>query len=455
MNGSAIPVVAYGALFLLGGLLALALIVRGDLVPDRVAGGGGRLMLGAALGFGLVSIAVKLAVIVVLATFPRQFIDGQLPTAGERLERAARQHARSASPLIVAAAKPVPEARKWYPLPATAPAPPDNPSMPARVALGRRLFHDANLSADRTVSCASCHDVTAGAGGDGRPVALGVGGQAGTRNAPTVYNAAFQARLFWDGRAGSLEEQASGPLLNPVEMGMASPADIEARVREDEAYRPLFDAAFEAGAPVTIDGIVKAIAAYERTLVSNDAPYDRFVAGDEDALTFAQKRGMALFLSLGCRQCHAGPNFSGASLVGPKAVYRPFSVSRSPRAIAFGLGDDKGRAGADAASGVWRVPSLRNVALTAPYFHNGAVDDLAGAVRIMAATQLNALVGEAGEPPEMELRWSAATRTLETIERTRVTDRDVADLVAFLEALSGDRLASRMGADGQAYGAIK
>ena len=186
-----------------------------------------------------------------------------------------------------------------------------------------------------------------------------------------------------------------------------------------------------------------AIASYERTLVSNDAPYDRFVQGDERALNESQKRGMALFLSLGCRNCHSGPNFSGASLVGPKATYRPFLVDRSPRAVAHGLGEDKGKAGANSKVGIWRVPSLRNVALTAPYFHNGSVAGLSDAVRIMAATQLNALVGDEGEPPEVNVRWSPATRSLEISRRTRVTGRDIADLVAFLESLSGDRLASR------------
>jgi cytochrome c peroxidase len=443
MNVSAFPVLVYGTLFLLGGILALALIVRGDLVPEP-AGGGKRYFVGAALGFGLVSIAVKLAVIVIMATFPRQVIDTQLPTFEERMERAARQRAKSASPPTVVVSRPVPEARKWYPLPAVAPSPAGNPVTAERVELGRRLFNDVNLSADRTVSCATCHDVTAGAGDDGRPVAVGIGGQTGTRNAPTVFNAAFQSRLFWDGRAASLEQQAEGPLVNPVEMGMPSYAGVEARVRQASEYRALFDDAFGEGTAITIGRIVKAIAAYERTLISNDAPYDRFVRGDGNALTKSQKRGMALFLSLGCRRCHTGPNFSGASLVGPKATYRPFSVSRSPRALAHGLGDDKGRAGKAAKTGIWRVPSLRNVALTAPYFHNGSVTDLAEAVRIMAATQLNALVGDVGEPPKLEARWSPATRSLETSERIRVTDGDIADIVAFLEALTGARLASRV-----------
>lgn len=444
MNGSAFPVLAYGTLFLLGGFLALALIVREDLVPASAGSGGKRYLLGAALGFGLMSIAVKLTVIVIMSAFPRHVIDAQVPTFKERMEGAARQRALIASPPTVVVPVPVPEARKWYALPAVPPSPADNPLTPQKAELGRRLFHDINLSADRTVSCAYCHDVTAGAGDDGRPITMGIGGKAGTRNAPTVFNAAFQSRLFWDGRAASLEQQAAAPLVNPVEMGMSTHDEVEARVRGQPHYRPLFDEAFGAGKRITIDRIVKAIASYERTLISNDAPYDRFVRGDRNALSQSQKRGMALFLSLGCRRCHAGPNFSGASLVGPKATYRPFSVTRSPRALAYRLGEDKGRAGANARVGIWRVPSLRNVALTAPYFHNGSVAGLSEAVRIMAATQLNALVGDEGEPPDIEVRWSPATRTLETSQRMRVTGRDVADLVAFLEALSGDRLASRV-----------
>ncbi|GAB4352659.1 MAG: hypothetical protein Kow0026_10340 [Oricola sp.] len=444
MNGSVIPVLAYGSLFLAGGILALALIVREDLMPEAVRGGGGRYFLGAGLGFGLVSIAVKLTVIVIMASFPRQIIDAQLPSFEQRMQRAARMRARLETPPTVVVPEQVAEARQWHPLPAFAPSPPGNPPTPRKAELGRRLFNDVDLSADRTVSCASCHDVTKGAGDDGRPVAVGIGGQPVARNTPTVFNAAFQSRLFWDGRAASLEQQAKGPLVNPVEMGMPSLAAVEARVRAKPGYRELFDAAFGEGAPITIDRIVAALAVYERTLVSADAPYDRFVQGDENALSRSQKRGMALFQSLGCKRCHAGPNFSGASLVGPKAVFRPFSVERSPRALAHRLGEDKGRAGKKSEVGIFRVPSLRNVALTAPWFHNGSVTDLSEAVRIMAATQLNALVGDEGEPPDIEIRWSPATRTLETSERTRVTDRDIADIVAFLEALSGDRLVSRI-----------
>ena len=445
MHDSAFQVLAYGALFLGGGILALALIVREDLVPEGIGGGGRRYFVGAALGFGLVSIAVKLTVIAMMSAFPRQVIDAQLPTATDRMQRAERIHAATASPPTVVTPDPVPEARKWRPLPGVAPSPPGNPTTPEKAALGRRLFDDTNLSADRTVACASCHDLVAGAGDDGRPVAVGIGGQAGTRNAPTVFNAAFQSRLFWDGRAASLERQAAGPFVNPVEMGMASLEAVEARVRADPRYGPLFAAAFGDDTPITIERIVEAIAAYERTLIAADAPYDRFVAGDQTALTQSQKRGMALFETLGCRRCHTGPNFSGASLVGPKAAFRPFAAYRSPRALAYRLADDKGRAGETAKVGVFRVPSLRNVALTAPYFHNGAVADLSEAVRIMAAAQLGILVGDIGEPPRLEAHWSPETQSLVTVERTRIGDSDVADIVAFLRALSDDRLAARLG----------
>lgn len=442
MHDSALPVLAYGVLFLGGGILALALIVREDLVPETI-GGGRRYFVGAALGFGLVSIAVKLTVIAMMSAFPRQVIDAQLPTEADRMQHAERIHAAAASPPTVVAPKPVPEARKWRPLPGVAPAPYGNPTTPEKVALGRRLFNNVNLSADRTVACASCHDVTAGAGDDGRPVAAGIAGQTGTRNSPTVFNAAFQSRLFWDGRAVSLEQQAAGPFVNPIEMGMPSLEAVEARVRAVPDYGPLFDAAFGGGKPITIDRIVEAIAAYERTLIAADAPYDRFVRGDETALTQSQKRGMALFETLGCRRCHTGPNFSGASLVGPKATFQPFAAHRSPRALSYGLGDDKGRAGETAKVGVFRVPSLRNVALTAPYFHNGAVTDLPEAVRIMAAAQLGILVGEDGEPPRLEAHWSQDTQSLVTVERTRIGDSEVADIVAFLQALSDDTLAAR------------
>ncbi|MCP5366430.1 MAG: c-type cytochrome [Hyphomicrobiales bacterium] len=266
-----------------------------------------------------------------------------------------------------------------------------------------------------------------------------MGGKTGTRNTPTVYNAAFQTRLFWDGRAPSLEAQALDPLVNPREMAMPSLAAVANRVRADPAYAPAFRRAFGSDT-VTIGRIAQALAAFQRTLVTADSPYDRFLAGAADALSPAQKRGMWLFRTLGCATCHAGPNFGGAP-----SAFRAFLVDRAPEAKDHGLAADKGRAGPGAANGVWRVPSLRNVALTAPYFHNGSVADLARAVRIMAAAQLNARVGDPPAGARFAPRWSAAAGRFERPGRKRVTEADLADLVAFLGALTSERLARRAG----------
>jgi cytochrome c peroxidase len=316
----------------------LVLLVRRDLAPaGRLAGaldGGGRWFLGAALGVGVIAFALKLGIILTLSTFPGQTIQPLIPDPAE-----AGPPPWSSFPLPESG----PLGYAWQALPAVAPAPPDNPTTPEKVALGQRLFHDPALSRDHSVSCASCHDVDAGAGTDRRPTAVGITGVPGTRNSPTVWNAAFQARLFWDGRAGSLEEQAMGPPLNPNEMGMPSVEAIESRVAAEPSYRDAFAAAFGPDRPITMRHIVQAIAAYERTLVAGDAPYDRFVRGDTAALTPAQQRGMWLFQSLGCVTCHAGPNFSGASAIGPKTPYAPLMASRSDYARRHDLAADKGR----------------------------------------------------------------------------------------------------------------
>lgn len=304
------------------------------------------------------------------------------------------------------------------------------------------MFHDTALSRDRSVSCASCHDITGAAGTDRRPTAVGITGVPGRRNAPTVWNAAFQARLFWDGRAGSLEEQAMGPPLNPDEMGMPSYEAIEQRIMAEPAYHEAFAVAFGADQPITMRRIVQAIAAYERTLIAADTPYDRFVRGDTGALTHDQQRGMWLFQAIGCVFCHYGPNFSGASLLGPRNPYAALIASRSAYARAHDLGSDKGRAASGATNGVWRIPSLRNVALTAPYFHNGSVTELAEAVRVMATAQLNAEIGNDARLRRVAA-WSLGQGTFTETDRLVLSDGDVDDIVAFLKSLSSDTLAAR------------
>jgi cytochrome c peroxidase len=332
----------------------------------------------------------------------------------------------------------------WQTLPDRAPAPAWNPTTPEKVALGERLFHDKALSIDRTLSCSSCHDVRKGAGEDHRAGSLGVGGQIGNRNAPTVWNSGFQAVLFWDGRAASLEDQAAGPPLNPKEMGMPSAEAVAQRVAEDASYSEPFARAFGVDQPITITKITAAIAAYERTLITTDTPYDRFVRGDRTALSAAQQRGMALFESVGCILCHSGPNFSGASLFdSPPAPHRLFPVFDSPKYMArYNLNKDAGANVPGSRQAVWRIPSLRNVALTAPYFHNGSVDNLPEAVRIMATVQRGKKIVSRTNGYEAAARTDRSDSVVRSNSGT-LSERDVSDIVAFLQSLSSDRLRAR------------
>ena len=315
----------------------------------------------------------------------------------------------------------------WQALPAVAPYPPDNPTTPAKVALGRKLFNDRNLSADRTVSCASCHNLLLRAGADGKKVAQGIGGKRGPRNTPTVWNAAFQKKLFWDGRASSLEQQALQPILNPIEMGMTSEQAIIDRLTANPDYRSAFSRAFGEDT-ITIDRVTKALASYQRTLVTNDSPYDDFVRGDSNALNREQLNGMALFERSGCVLCHSGPNFSTASLYGDNPPLRLFPANPSPLTEDLGLTD--ANTGKPAA---WRVPSLRNVALTGPWLHNGEVKTLEDVVRIMATAQL-------GKSRGKRVVWSG--NQLIVAENPPLTDSDVRAIVAFLKTLSSRQLAT-------------
>lgn len=437
------PIMLLGTLAVVLAVLALTLLVRQDLLPaatDSPAGdAGGRWFLGGALGFGVVAFTFKLAIILAVSRFPDQMIAPLLPDPAARPEKSAA----AGIPEPASSELPWVGQRIWQALPEMPPVPGRNPMTPAKVALGERLFMDPALSANGRIACASCHDVERGAGEDRRPVAIGITGAPGRRNTPTVFNAAFQERLFWDGRAASLEEQVQGPLLNPDEMGMPSLAAVEARIQADPSYREAFTQAFGADAGMTMTEAAQAIAAYERTLVTPDTPYDRFVRGDESALTEIQKQGMWLFQSLGCIGCHSGPMFGGAGRLAGGTPYRAFLAARSELGRRYDLLQDKGKAAPEAGTGIWRVPSLRNVALTAPYFHNGAVSQLAQAVRVMAATQLNAAVGAQDPGGRVSLRWIATSGSFSGSERKFVSDRDIEALVAFLQALSSERLVRR------------
>jgi cytochrome c peroxidase len=297
-------------------------------------------------------------------------------------------------------------ASAWEALPTTAPAPAGNPTTDAKIALGKMLYHDPRLSSTGTVSCSSCHNTMLG-GEDNRPNSMGVNGQTGGRSAPTVWNSAFNTVQFWDGRADSLEAQAAGPVTNPIEMGMKSWDDVVARLDKIEGYQKAFDAAFGTE-PISKDNATRAIAAYERTLITPNSPYDKFVGGDKAALTPQQIKGMEKMAELGCTSCHSGPAFNGPG------VFQKFPMHGNGFFEAqYHFSKDKGLAEVSKKAEdehFWKVPTLRNIGLTAPYFHNGAVKDLDTAVKVMAKTQLD----------------------------KDLSKEEIADIVAFLNALTGE-----------------
>lgn len=302
--------------------------------------------------------------------------------------------------------------QQWEALPEKAPAPADNPTTPEKVELGKMLYFDPRLSSNGTVSCFSCHNIMEG-GDDHRSTSIGVHGQAGGRNAPTVWNAAFHSVQFWDGRAATLEDQAKGPPVNPIEMGMSDLDATTRRIKQIPGYQPYFEKAFGAGDTITIDNIAKAIAAYERTLITPDSPYDRYAKGDKQALSPQQVRGLETFASVGCVACHSGPNFNGPKLPVGQGFFQKFpTYSDNQYVTIYRLMDDTGRmkvTNKEADKNLWRVPTLRNLVYTAPYMHNGSVKSLDEAVRVMARTQIN----------------------------KNLTNDQVKDIVAFLESLTG------------------
>lgn len=409
------PIVAVAAGAAACGFFAAGKLVRTELGPAAGLRGPRQMLLGGALALGVIAVAIKVVLMVTLAN-----LRSLAPPDVARVHDATPPEAFSS----------VFAPQEWRALPEGGVA-----VDPAVAALGRALFHETALSRDGSMSCASCHDLDGKGGADGRRVALGVGGAEGTRNTPTVYNAAYQTRLFWDGRAGSLEEQALGPILNPIEM--ATPSIEVALARLDEAgYAPAFARAFGPQGKLDAAHLARALAEFERTLTTPDTRYDRFVRGEADALDLREKRGMARFDEIGCPRCHSGPNFSGASRFEPRQPFMAL-MTKGTRYEAT-LGADKGRAPAQAENGVFRVPSLRNVAATGPYFHNGAVADLAEAVRIMATIQARAAVVETAQARPAPA-WNAAGRRFEAGSRRIVTPDDVEDIVAFLRALTSPR----------------
>lgn len=302
------------------------------------------------------------------------------------------------------------------PLPKQPPVPQDNPMSPAKIALGQQLFFDPRLSVTGTHSCNTCHNVMAG-GEDGRAVSIGVNGKPSTRGAPTVWNAAFNTVLYRDGRAASLEDQVKTHLLSATEMGMPNEQAVVARIAAIPGYARQFAKVFGGKEAVSYTNIAKAIATYERTLLTPDSPYDRYLRGDKQAISAQAKRGLDEFQKVQCVSCHFWVNMAGpvpglAFQMG-EGFYELFpNYQGSAYDKQYQLAEDLGRynvTGIESDRRMWRVMSLRNVAVTAPYFHNGTVKKLEEAVRVMGKTQLN----------------------------VDLTDQQVQDITVFLNTLTG------------------
>jgi cytochrome c peroxidase len=274
--------------------------------------------------------------------------------------------------------------------------PADNPLTAEKIELGKQLYFDNRLSRDNTISCASCHDPNKG-WSNGERFATGVRGQVGGRSAPTIINAAYAPLQFWDGRAKELEGQALGPIQNPIEMDMTLD-EVVAKLNKIEGYKQQFQKVFNS--EVTSDGIAKAIAAFERTVLCGDAPYDRFKAGDKTALSEAAQRGMKVFFNKAhCSACHTGPSFSDQAF----------------HNIGVGMESEK------CDKGSFKTPTLREIARTAPYMHDG---------RFATLEEVVDYYDKGGHPnPQLD----------EEIFPLKFTTQDKADLVTFLkEGLSSD-----------------
>ncbi|MEI9412900.1 cytochrome-c peroxidase [Mesorhizobium salmacidum] len=293
----------------------------------------------------------------------------------------------------------------FSPIPKDPPVLNSNPATAEKVELGKMLFFEPRLSESHNISCNTCHQIGFG-GADGRPTSIGHNWQHGGRNAPTVLNSVFNIAQFWDGRAADLMEQAGGPIANPIEMG-STPARAVDQLKGIPGYVDAFRKAFpEEIDPLSYNNIGKAIAVFEATLTTPNAPFDRYLEGDEKALTVEEKKGLALFMGKGCASCHSGVNVGGG-------MYAPFGVVEKPGGD-FLPPADEGRkrvTGELQDQYVFKVPSLRNVELTAPYFHSGRAWDLDEVVAAMGTAQLG----------------------------TRLAPEDVSSIVAFLRTLTGEQ----------------
>lgn len=272
------------------------------------------------------------------------------------------------------------------------------PVTPEKVTLGRMLYYENRMSKNQDLSCNSCHLLDK-YGVDNQPTSPGHKGQRGNRNSPTSYNAALHVAQFWDGRAVDVEAQAKGPVLNPIEMGMPSETYVVDAIRSIPGYEEPFKKAFPADPqPITYDNIARAIGAFERTLVT-PSPFDAWLAGDGSALTPEQRAGLDLFAKTGCTACHNGVDIGGSTYQKVGAV-RPYETPDLGRYEVTKDEADKYK---------FKVPSLRNVSETGPYFHDGKIATLPEAVKTMAAIQLG----------------------------KDLTDEEVTSIVTFLKATTG------------------
>ena len=276
---------------------------------------------------------------------------------------------------------------------------PKTPQQEKKIELGKMLWFDPRLSLSGKVSCNTCHDLSTN-GADTKPLSIGYAGRKGTVNSPTVFNAEKQIAQFWDGRAKTLAEQATGPITNPLEMAM-TPELAEGVIRSIPGYRPYFEKAFGSKNP-TFSEIAEALAAFETTLTTPNAPFERYLKGDKNALTQQQIDGLKLFRRSGCIRCHSGNLLGGTSFQKVGSV-RPYVTDNSSK----GRMDVSGKPWDEM---MFKVPTLLNVERTAPYFHDGAVKTLPDAVKKMADIQLD----------------------------MNLSEKQVEEIVAFLESLNGE-----------------
>jgi cytochrome c peroxidase len=298
------------------------------------------------------------------------------------------------------------KAKEYFePIPTAVPEIKDNKVTKPKIELGKMLFLDPRLSSSHLISCNTCHNLGMG-GDDNLETSIGHGWAKGPRNAPTAFNAVFNIAQFWDGRAKDLKEQAKGPIQAGVEMNN-KPARVVETLKSMPQYVSLFEGAFSGEKdPVTFDNMARAIEAFEATLITPNSRFDQFLKGTETALNEAEKQGLDLFIEKGCVACHSGRNIGGEG-------YYPFGLVEKPASGVLPVGD-KGRFAVTKTeddSYVFRAAPLRNIEITAPYFHSGKVWDLKEAVSIMATSQL-------GED---------------------LNDTEVQSIVAFLKTLTGEQ----------------